>query len=1064
MGEKQKGVVQRVPALPSPIAGTFTFPGNRAAPDVPLPVMVRRPHTNPARVEVKIGVSRRFRGTGGTLEESGHTVAFRWFEKAVGGPAVVIPPAGLPLTAAQLNRGFHLFAESNVPSDSVGDYVLTLALAGGPDPLATPPASVALTAVRLTLDVFPPGPTVGPGAPGPMPEPPAVAPPAGTATDKWFLGRTVNVQDAPLSEARAHLHVAQVEPSGFTGNLSLRQRSLSGVTLGKDTGRAALMDEDNEPPLPGAPPPSNVVHPNPFAFPPPAITGSDFFVEGRALSAARRDVAFQLGLDGGEPDGDRVAFTIGVGCSISIANPLRAVVLKKARTNPARQALTLRTRLPFTGTGLLDRSVFLIAVDLFRAAVGGVALKFDGTDNRFTGAELSVGLTLFAAGRTRSGAIDDYHLTLTLDGGSPPAGLPAEAKMTTVELTLDVFLSRPFAGGAAPPMPVADRDATGRFVQVASPTASHERAHLIVRPPNPNLSCDLILRALGPAPAAVRLFTDEDPGTGREAVLPEKIPSINTTIGDFDRFAEGVRPSAALRDTGFQLGIDTLEDDGDQVPMTALEFAVADDDTAVSPALAAVRFGLWNQAFNPGPAATPKQTTLRANFIDADRRRFHFHLRGPLGVPNLQTTWRTLRANRTAVDDAPASQVLTLATPPGGGRLVSPGVMLVIDNTDVAQPTPVARGAAEHRLRRARLDGFVRADIQPVAGQLHRLVIPVFDRATPFATTSASVVAGGGAASVVIPAAMKGTAATGALWRIKVGSHLVVDTGAAQEEVTVTAVAAASFTATFTNAHNGGAAPFQIAGTTDERRRLGVRVVRYNNAADATYVSARNGDIADQFSHANLRWNQVGLQIDAGATADRAIPAGALDATGKYPDLGAQILAGTREEQAILADLIPITPDNTVTAVFVDMTGANAYAEILPTAPVPLPAGGTVTMGDRYFIFLQTRLDPLNETLAHELHHVLHNRGHAAGLVVADHIFTFNTSPPTNLAFLRGIILPDSLIYRRIQVLHAANPNLDPNNDDVLNWFRRPRAARFPLISTLVPATATTGNNLTGDF
>ncbi|HXU33440.1 MAG TPA: hypothetical protein VN851_22965, partial [Thermoanaerobaculia bacterium] len=235
MGEKQKGVVQRVPALPSPIAGTFTFPGNRAAPDVPLPVMVRRPHTNPARVEVKIGVSRRFRGTGGTLEESGHTVAFRWFEKAVGGPAVVIPPAGLPLTAAQLNRGFHLFAESNVPSDSVGDYVLTLALAGGPDPLATPPASVALTAVRLTLDVFPPGPTVGPGAPGPMPEPPAVAPPAGTATDKWFLGRTVNVQDAPLSEARAHLHVAQVEPSGFTGNLSLRQKSLSGVTLGKDT-------------------------------------------------------------------------------------------------------------------------------------------------------------------------------------------------------------------------------------------------------------------------------------------------------------------------------------------------------------------------------------------------------------------------------------------------------------------------------------------------------------------------------------------------------------------------------------------------------------------------------------------------------------------------------------------------------------------------------------------------------------------------------------------------------------------------------------------------------------
>ncbi|HEV7671586.1 MAG TPA: hypothetical protein VGS22_23955 [Thermoanaerobaculia bacterium] len=1060
MGEKQKGVVQRLPVVPSPIAGTFTFPGHRAAPTVPLPVMVRRPHTNPARVELKIGVSRRFRGTGGTLEESGHAVAFRWFGKAVGGPAVIIPPSGLPLTAAQLNRGFHLFAESNVPSESVGDYVLTLVLAGGPDPLATPPASVALTAVRLTLDVFPPGPRFGPGAPGPMPEPPAAAPPAGTATDKWFLGRTVNVQDAPLSEARAHLHVPLVEPSGFAGNLSLRQRALSGVTLGKDTARAALFDDDNEPPLPGAPPVVNVAHTNPFAFPPPSIVGRDFFVEGRALGAARRDVAFQLGFEGGEPDGDRVAFTVGVGCSISIANPLRAVVLKKARTKPARQPLTLRTRLPFSGTGLLDRSLFLIAVDLFRAATGGVELKFDGVDNRFTGKELSDGLTLFAAGRTRSGAVDDYRLTLTLEGGSPPAGLPAEAKMTTVELTLDVFLSRLAAGGAGPLMPTADRDATGRFVQVASPTASHERAHLIVRPPNPNLSCDLILRALGAAPAAVRLFTEENAGVGREVILPEKIASASTSIGDFDRFAEGLRSSAAALDTGFQLGIDTLEVDGDRVPMTALEFAVCDDDTVASPPLPTVRFGLWDQAYNPGPAATPNQTTLRANFIDADRRRFHFHLRGPLGAATLATSWRTVRADRTTADDAPASQVLTLNTPAGGGRLVSPGVMLVIDDTDAAKPTPVARGAAEHRLRRARLDGFVRAEIPPAPGQLHRLVIPVFDRATPFSTTSASVAAGGGAASVVVPAAMKGTAATGARWQIKVGTHLVVDTGAAQEEVTVTAVAAASFTATFANAHNGGAGPIQIAGTTDERRRLSVRVVRYNNAADPTYVSARNGDIGDQFTHANLRWNQVGLQIDAGATADRTIPAGALDGTGKFPFAH----PNGATEQAALADLIPITPDNTITAVFVDMTGANAYAAILPTLPVPLPAGGTVTMGDRYFIFLQTRLDPDDETLAHELYHVLHNRGHAAGLAVPDQFFTYNTNPPGNLVFPRGLVLPDSLIYRRIQVLNSANPNLDPNNDDVLNWFRRPRTARFPTLSNLNPATATTGNNLTEDF
>jgi hypothetical protein len=29
MSEPQKGVIQRVPVVPSPIAGTFTFPANR---------------------------------------------------------------------------------------------------------------------------------------------------------------------------------------------------------------------------------------------------------------------------------------------------------------------------------------------------------------------------------------------------------------------------------------------------------------------------------------------------------------------------------------------------------------------------------------------------------------------------------------------------------------------------------------------------------------------------------------------------------------------------------------------------------------------------------------------------------------------------------------------------------------------------------------------------------------------------------------------------------------------------------------------------------------------------
>ena len=96
MNDPQQGVIQRVPVVPSPIAGTFTFPANKAAPTVPIPVMVQRPHTTPARVEVVVGVSRTFRGTGGTLEEKGHTVSFRWFDKAKGGTLITIPATWSP--------------------------------------------------------------------------------------------------------------------------------------------------------------------------------------------------------------------------------------------------------------------------------------------------------------------------------------------------------------------------------------------------------------------------------------------------------------------------------------------------------------------------------------------------------------------------------------------------------------------------------------------------------------------------------------------------------------------------------------------------------------------------------------------------------------------------------------------------------------------------------------------------------------------------------------------------------------------------------------------------------
>jgi hypothetical protein len=70
-----------------------------------------------------------------------------------------------------------------------------------------------------------------------------------------------------------------------------------------------------------------------------------------------------------------------------------------------------------------------------------------------------------------------------------------------------------------------------------------------------------------------------------------------------------------------------------------------------------------------------------------------------------------------------------------------------------------------------------------------------------FSTTSGTAVAGGGAAATVTPAAMTATDNFGNVWSIQVGDSLLVDTGANQEIVQVTAVTSSTFTANFNLAH-----------------------------------------------------------------------------------------------------------------------------------------------------------------------------------------------------------------------------------------------------------------------
>jgi hypothetical protein len=233
----------------------------------------------------------------------------------------------------------------------------------------------------------------------------------------------------------------------------------------------------------------------------------------------------------------------------------------------------------------------------------------------------------------------------------------------------------------------------------------------------------------------------------------------------------------------------------------------------------------------------------------------------------------------------------------------------------------------------------------------------------------------------------------------------------------------------------------------DERRRVAVRVVSYTSGA-AGYANARAADIAAHFVNANRRWNAIGIQIDAGDTVERAIPAAALDAADQYPGG-----IDSAEEQAVLADLIPITPDNTVTVVMVTLGGGNnAYTTLNRRAAIPVAGGPALNLGDRFFVFVNTRLDLENYTVSHEMHHVLFNRGDED---VERQYISFNTNPPDGY----GVALPDVRIYRRFQNQYG-DPDNDPTNANVVNWARHARAARFPIAGALDPAADNTTGNI----
>jgi outer membrane protein OmpA-like peptidoglycan-associated protein len=439
-----------------------------------------------------------------------------------------------------------------------------------------------------------------------------------------------------------------------------------------------------------------------------------------------------------------VAIVVGravVNVRPTIAPAGNVVVVRKPHTNPQRRAVTLSVNQAFAGSGAFTRSND--AIRFFDAAVGGNEITFNGVDNVFTDAQLVAGHTVFAEGARASAAVDDVELRLVLTVNGTP-GLGATARMTSLELTLDICQSRTAPGVDPAPLSAADKINPGRPLQTPNLANTQQRALIIVRQAQPAAFVgDLVLTPLN---ANVQLFgaADEVPAVGQVPLAgPQVLANGGIPAGGARFWAQGATASAAARDTGFQLGLQGVEPDGDRVAITVIQLDVVAAAAANDPATTFVRIGLWDNAFDPATGNLRNNAAEAQNFIGSDTRHFFFRLRDPSRAGTATVRWRTLFAN-DANDDprTPAgNQDLTVTeTAAGSGVFLSRAVMLVTDDVDRAQATDSGltagdvglrnQGQSNHRLRCVTvddahpLDGKVEADYAPLGVGIRPFTAP----------------------------------------------------------------------------------------------------------------------------------------------------------------------------------------------------------------------------------------------------------------------------------------------------------------------------------------------------
>lgn len=391
------------------------------------------------------------------------------------------------------------------------------------------------------------------------------------------------------------------------------------------------------------------------------------------------------------------------------------VVVKKVHTNPARKPVVLRATPAFVGTGTFTRSSD--RVRFFDAATAGTELTFDGVDNVFTSAQLLAGVTLFAEGRAASAAVNDVTLTLALTVNGTP-GHSTTHTMTSVELFLDLHQSRTAAGVAPAALGEAAKINPGRFVQVQD-TGNHAgRALVTVRQAVPAaFTGTLVLTALSPR---TRFFAaaDEVAAAGQAVVpAPVNLPNAAIPAAGTQFWVEGTAVSGALRDASLQLGIDTVEADGDRAVLTVVQLSSL---TATIPATPAATARLGNSPvpphvvtvgavpaaadFDEDPTVNPPVALVENSVVAATPITLSVTV-APAGVPVL---WGAQRARGLSAasggDDAPGIVALSAGAAPTVTATGATTATMLTDNVGTFHVRPFVdgngNGVFDHKIDR----------------------------------------------------------------------------------------------------------------------------------------------------------------------------------------------------------------------------------------------------------------------------------------------------------------------------------------------------------------------------